>query len=149
MVNRIILILLVALFLFTGIDKLLHYEGFVNALRNYTLVPPGAARWLAMPVILAELLVAVGLLVVAWRAAAALLAAGLLATFTAAVATNYIYGEKGICGCWFTITLNQGTGVHIVQNLMLIGLALMVWHDTRAGAAAAAADAQTTGEAAG
>ncbi len=148
-INRIILLLLIALFLFSGIDKLLHYNGFVNALRNYALVPVGSAALIAMPVILAELLTGIGLLMAPWRAPAALVAASLLGVFTIAVATNYFVGEKGICGCWFTLTLNQGTGAHIAQNLLLLGLALMVFHDARSPGAPPTVEGSPVGETAG
>lgn len=128
-----ILLLLAAIFLFSGIDKLLHYDGFVNALRSYVLVPRGWAPYLAMPVIAIELLIGVGLFIRPWRRMAALTAAGLLAVFTLAVALNYLLGGRGICGCWFTITLARGTGMHIVQNLIMSGLALSLWWGWRTG----------------
>ena len=130
-VEKIILLLLAAVFLFSGIDKILHYEAFVNAVRNYILVPRGWAPYLAPTVILLELMIGVGLLVRAWRRPAALTAAVTLAVFTAAVTFNYLYGGRGICGCWFTITLADSTELHLAQNLLLLGLALSVWWDAR------------------
>lgn len=128
-----ILLLLAVIFLFSGIDKLLHYDGFVNALRSYILVPRGWAPYLAAPVIAAELLIGIGLFLRPWRRMAALTAAGMLAVFTIAVALNYLLGGRGICGCWFTITLARGTGMHIVQNLIMLGLALSLWWGWRKG----------------
>lgn len=130
--NAAIVWTLAGLFLFAGVDKLLHYPGFVNALSNYVLMPRGWAEVLALPVILAELAIGAGLLVRPWRQTAALLGAGLLALFTVALLVNAQVGDRGICGCWFSLTLAKGTGMHTLFNLLFIGLAGFVWSDARA-----------------
>jgi uncharacterized membrane protein len=124
-----------AILAFAGVDKLLHYEGFVNALRSYVLLPRGMAPILAPAVIAAELLVAVALFVRPWRSAAALAGAGLFVLFTTALAFNHLLGGRGICGCWFTVTLAQGTGMHVAQNLTLAALCLITWWDGRSASA--------------
>lgn len=124
-----------AILAFAGVDKLLHYDGFVNALRNYVLVPRGMAPVLAPAVIAAELLVALALFLRPWRSAAALAGAGLFALFTAALVVNHLLGGRGICGCWFTITLAQGTGMHVAQNITLAALCLITWWDARTASA--------------
>lgn len=130
--DRIMIGFLAAIFLFSGLDKIFHYQGFVNALRDYVLVPRGTAPYFSMPLIGVELLVGVGLLLKPWRRQAALTAAGLLALFTLAIALNYHYGGRGICGCWFTITLSKSTGMHLAQNILFFCLALQIWMDARA-----------------
>jgi hypothetical protein len=37
----------------------------------------------------------------------------------------------GVCGCWFTLTLNKGGYFHILQNLVFIALAILTWMDDR------------------
>ena len=74
-IDRAILILLAVIFLFSSIDKLMHYDGFVNALRSYIVVPRGWAVYLAVPMIAVELMIGVGLFVRPWRRQAALTAA--------------------------------------------------------------------------
>lgn len=128
-VERGIVILLAAVFLFSGVDKLSHYEAFVNAVRNYILVPRGWAPYLAPSVVLVELMIGVGLLVRPWRRSAALTAVFTLALFTTAISFNYLYGGRGICGCWFTITLANSTNLHLLQNALFLGLALSIWFD--------------------
>ncbi len=130
-VRALSLVFLAALFLYAGIDKLFHYGGFVKALGNYVLVPEGLERFLALPVILAELLAGAGLLIKAWRAPASLLAALLLFVFTVALAVNQRYAPGVECGCWFTVTLGKATSSHILQNVLLLGLAVSVWLDER------------------
>jgi len=130
-VDRGILWLLAAVFLVSGVDKVFHYQGFVNALRDYVIVPRGWASALAPPVIAIELLVGIALLVQAWRQAAAATAAAVLAVFTAALVFNRLLGGRGVCGCWFTLTLSKSTPLHVTQNLMLLALALMIWWGER------------------
>jgi uncharacterized membrane protein YphA (DoxX/SURF4 family) len=128
------LLVLAALFLYAGADKAFHYGGFVKALGGYVLVPDGLAGFLALPLILSEVLVGVGLLVRPWRSPAALLAAVLLSVFTLALAVNQHYAPGVECGCWFTVTLGKATPSHILQNVLLLGLALSIWLDERQGA---------------
>ena len=130
------IIFLALLFLFTGLDKAFHYGGFVKALAGYVLVPLGAERFLALPILLTEILVGIGLLVRSWRTSAALLAAALLALFTVALAVNQRFAPGVECGCWFTVTLGRASAAHIVQNVVLLGLAVSIWLDERKGGAA-------------
>lgn len=127
-------VFLAVVFLFAGIDKVFHFDGFVNALASYAVVPTAVARYLALPVILSELWVGAGLLVPRWRRTAALAAAVLLAIFTVALISNLYFSPGSICGCWFTITLGRTTRMHVAQNVVLLALAVSVWLDTRAAA---------------
>lgn len=131
MIDRAVLLFLIVVFAFTGVDKLLHYQGFVNALNNYQLIPRGFGSYLAMPIITVELTIAVGLMVEVWRSSAAILAALTMAAFTAVVASNSIYGDRGICGCWFTFTLATSTRSHLILNGLMIAMALVVWWNAR------------------
>jgi len=115
---------LVLLFSFSGLDKLVHYNGFINALRNYVILPRGVASYLALPVIIVELAVAIGLLIRPARKASAIIGALMMSIFTVALVMNFLYGSKGICGCWFSLTLAQGNASHIASNLFLLGLFL-------------------------
>jgi len=130
-VDKLILFTMAAVFLFSSLDKIFHYEGFVNALQNYMLIPSGFGSSLAMPVILIELLIGIGLLIKPWRSSAALLATAMLLLFTLALSVNHLYGGRGICGCWFTITLAQSTELHLLQNLMMSALSLSIWWEAR------------------
>ena len=65
------------IFLYAGFDKVVHYDGFVNALGSYVVVPSGLAAGLAPTLILLEILIAVGLVFPSHRSRAAL--AGALA----------------------------------------------------------------------
>jgi uncharacterized membrane protein YphA (DoxX/SURF4 family) len=124
-------VFLAVVFLFAGIDKIFHFGGFVNALASYAVVPAVLARYLAVPVILSELWVGLGLLVPRWRRLAALAAAALLSVFTVALIGNLYFSPGSLCGCWFTITLGRTTHMHVAQNVVLLALAVSVWLDER------------------
>lgn len=119
---------LVALFGLAAIDKVTHFRGFVTAVQSYHLLPTGWEQSAAVFFIMAEFAIALGLLTKRLRRPACLAAILLLATFTAVyLAVN----PAGVCGCWFTLTLNSGGYFHILQNLVFIGLAILTWMDDR------------------
>lgn len=133
---------LAVVFLYAGLDKLFHYGGFLSALRGYLLVPDGWEPGLAPSVILVELWLGCSLFSRPWRGRAAAAAAGVLSLFTLATAINARWAPGVECGCWFTLTLGESTASHILQNLVLLGLALSIWLDERgpAGQPSAAAE---------
>ena len=124
-------VFLALIFAFAGTDKIFHFDGFVNALSSYAVVPAAVARYLALPIVLSELWVGLGLLVPRWRRTAALAGAVLLAVFTVALIGNLYFSPGSICGCWFTLTLGRSTRLHVLQNVVLLALAVSVWLDHR------------------
>ena len=119
-------IILIGLFSFAAIDKLIHFRGFVAAIQSYRLLPSSLENSAAIFFLMAEFAIALGLLTKRWRRLAALSAVLLLGMFTIVyLAVN----PAGVCGCWFTLTLNSGGYVHILQNLVFIGLAILTWMD--------------------
>lgn len=122
---------LALVFLYAGFDKLFHYGGFLAALRGHLLVPDGWEPALAPAVILVELWLGCGLLIRPWRGRAAAAASGVLALFTLATAVNARWAPGVECGCWFSLTLGESTAGHILQNLVLLGLAVSIWLDER------------------
>ncbi len=122
---------LALVFLYAGLDKAAHYDGFVNAIGSYSLVPDWMAPGLAPVVICLEVVIGLGLLLPARRFQAALAGALTLAAFTAALAVNLIVAPGSVCGCWFSITLAQSDEAHIALNLILAVLALTLWWEGR------------------
>lgn len=131
-------------------SKLQHLEEFHGVVRNFRLLPAGAARPVAWLLPVVELAVAAGLLVRPLAGAAALAAAALLAVFALAIAVNVLRGRSAIdCGC-----LRQGmrqplSWLLVGRNLLLAALAAGVaatlprvdeagWLDLVAGIAAGA-----------
>jgi hypothetical protein len=120
-------IALIGLFGLAAADKLLHFWRFVLALHSYHLVPVRFETAAAVFIILAEFLVALGLLFHSWRRLSALLALALLATFT----TIYlIAAPEDLCGCWFSFTLSKGGLWNVIQNTVFAGIAMFVWLDS-------------------
>jgi uncharacterized membrane protein YphA (DoxX/SURF4 family) len=119
-------IILIALFSLAAVDKLFHFRGFVAAIQSYHLLPSKLENAAAIFFLMAEFAIALGLLTRRWRRPAALSAVILLSTFTIVyLAVNPV----GVCGCWFTLTLNSGGYYHILQNLVFIALAIVTWMD--------------------
>jgi Methylamine utilisation protein MauE len=120
--------ILIGLFSFAAIDKLIHFRGFVTAIQSYQLLPSRLESFAAIFFIMAEFAIALGLLTKRWRGPACLSAVLLLGTFTVV----YLAVDPGrVCGCWFTLTLNSGGYFHILQNLVFIALAILTWMDHR------------------
>ncbi len=131
-IDWMITIFLIGLFAFSGVDKFLHLDGFINALNSYRILPIPIGEGLAPLVIAAELLVALGLTISRWRRRAALQAAMLMSVFTVALLFNHLLGERGVCGCWFSINMAKGE-THLVLNILLILMCLFVWHASKPG----------------
>ena len=118
--------ILIGLFSFAAIDKLIHFSGFVAAIQSYQLLPSGLESSAAIFFLMAEFAIAFGLLTKRWRRPASLSAILLLGTFTV---VYLAVRPAGVCGCWFTLTLNSGGYFHILQNLVFIALAILTWMD--------------------
>jgi len=135
-------IILIGLFGLAAIDKLIHFRGFVTAVASYQLLPSSLDNAAAIFFLMAEFAIAVGLLTKRWRRPACVAAILLLTTFTAVyLAVN----PAGVCGCWFTLTLNSGGYFHILQNLVFIALAILTWMDDRSAKPDASSVLYSTG----
>lgn len=121
-------IILVGLFAVAAVDKLAHFSGFIDAVGSYRLLPGGTERFAAIFIVMAEVAIALGLLTRRWRQAACLAAVLLLGTFTVVYLAAH---PEGGCGSWYTLTLNTGEPVHILRNIIFIGLAVLTWLDNQ------------------
>ena len=120
--------LLCLVFLRALLHKLSSFDSFVGVVRDYRLV--SRPRLFALALITVEALTLVGLVWPRTRESAAMLAMSLLALYVVAIAVNLKRGRTTIdCGCGGG---GQGiSGLHIVRNVMLIGLAAPVlWFDS-------------------
>jgi uncharacterized membrane protein len=134
-------LILIALFSFAAIDKLIHFHGFVAAIYSYQLLPSDLETFAAIFFIMAEFAIAIGLITKRWRRAACLATVLLLGTFTAAYMA---VDPANVCGCWFTLTLNSGGYFHVLQNLVFIGLAILTWMDHRSSKPDALSESYST-----
>jgi hypothetical protein len=115
---------LALLFAFAALHKLRDLRRFAALLRAYRLLPAAAARPAAIGLALCELATGVALCMPAWGRGGALAASGLVALYTAAIATNLLRGRRSIdCGCGLAPRA-LGGGL-LVRNLLLAGAALL------------------------
>jgi uncharacterized membrane protein len=105
-------------FLRALIHKLGRPAEFTGILRQYRLLPNRLVPLAATAVVASEACAAAGLMLPQSRAAAALLACGLLLIYAAAIGTNLLRGRMSIpCGCG-----GAGQGIsrlHVIRNVLL------------------------------
>lgn len=120
-------VFLAALFASAAISKLTSLEEFYGVVRNFRLVPEGVARAIAMVLPVAELAVAVGLLVTAFAVPAAVVAAVLLLGFAVAIGINVLRGRTQIdCGCFRNGMKQRISWAMVGRNIALTAMALGV-----------------------
>ena len=111
----------------TGIGKLLDVPGFARVLAQYRLFPAPLLAPVAWGVTLAELAVAAGLVVPAWRRRAAV-AAAVLAAADAAVLTVTLL--RGIalenCGCFGVFLARPLRPYTPLEDVVMLAAALVV-----------------------
>lgn len=130
--GKLVVLMVSTILVLSAVDKILHYEGFLAALQDYVVLPLWSARFLGIPLIAVELAVGIGLMFRPWRRESGVAGGILFLLFAGVLAANYMLGGRGMCGCWFTITLAQGTEAHIAQNLMLAILSFsLTWRPER------------------
>ncbi len=122
-----VVLVLAGVFGAAAITKLRALEPFVGVVHNYHLVPEPLERSIAYALPVIELAIAVGVLLPAVRAPAALAAAILLALFAGAMAINLVRGRRDIdCGCFATVLRQRLSWPLVLRNLLLAALALLV-----------------------
>lgn len=115
-----------ALFAASVAHKASAFGKFVGVVRNYGIVPENLALAVAIGAVATEAVVAAGLVLPSSRAAAALGAAGILATYGAAIAFNLARGRRDIdCGCNFGESREQLSPVLVSRNTALAIAALV------------------------
>lgn len=115
-----------ALFAASVAHKASAFGKFVGVVRNYGIVPENLALAVAFAAVAAEAIVAAGLVLPLSRAAAALGAAGMLATYGAAIAFNIARGRRDIdCGCNFGESREQLSPALVARNAALAIAALV------------------------
>ncbi|HSI10155.1 MAG: MauE/DoxX family redox-associated membrane protein [Rariglobus sp.] len=96
----VLAIALAAILGYAGTAKLRDPAAFATDIENFQLLPPGPSALLAVYLPWLELLLAAGLLLPRWRAAAGLLTSLLFAVFTLAVGLAWARGLDITCGCF-------------------------------------------------
>jgi uncharacterized membrane protein YphA (DoxX/SURF4 family) len=126
-------VLLGAIFLQAGVQKLRHYAEWQGVVGNYRMMPPRLAPAFAGTVLVVELVLAVvlwfGRVPVASGAAGG--AAALLVLFSIAIGVNLARGRSNIdCGCFQSAMRQTLSTTLLVRNSVLILIALAVSETT-------------------
>lgn len=122
----VIAAVLLAIFVYTALNKLIQSQHFYIVLRSSPWLASFAGQ-LAWIIPVTELLLAAGLFIRPLRAAALLLSALVLLFFTLYVAAMLLLSPQLPCGCggiFETLSWPQ----HLLVNLLLTGLAFIAWH---------------------
>lgn len=122
----IVTLFLSVAWLSAGLTKVLDFSGFTKALLTYSVIPDQAVRWLAIPLVLVEAWIGIGLMVPSWRKSAALGGMTLQAGFILMVGLEYLRGSTGSCGCGAFLLSRNKDLVHLVQNLIILVLLFLV-----------------------
>jgi peroxiredoxin/uncharacterized membrane protein YphA (DoxX/SURF4 family) len=118
-------LILAAVFLVSGIAKLLDLSGGKSAMRSFG-VPESLARPAGILLPIVEILVAVLLIPVATAAWGALLALLLLAVFIVGIGYNLARGRKFECHCFGELTHSEIGPSTLIRNAVLAVLAAFV-----------------------
>ena len=115
-----------AVFIFSGITKLLDVQSFVQMVSGYPLFSFAAPLAMVIPPL--EILLGIGLILLMNSRLLGLITAGVLAFFT----IIYLYGYLAVgisnCGCFGAIGfLDSSPTVVVIRNLTLIAASLFVW----------------------
>lgn len=111
-------------FIYASLDKLLHPGAFATAISHYRLVPYALLHTSAMLLPVVEALVGLALVVGWQRRGAALICAGLLVVFLAAIASALSRGLDISCGCFHTDS-GHAVGVGLLWRDLLLLLACL------------------------
>lgn len=115
-----------AVFLFAAFPKLQDPEAFARDIDNYHVLPDAMVGPMAIAMPIAEVLVALALLLGVHARGAALVTAGMLLTFIAAMAQALARGIDLDCGCFGSAAPTQVSGLTIARNVFLLALTLLV-----------------------
>jgi len=118
-------VLLAAVFAVAGATKLRDRDGTASALAEFGL-PRGATRPVASVLPIVELAVAIALLFDPVAREAGVVAALLLAAFTAGIANALRQGRAPDCGCFGNLSTRPVSGWTVARNVALLAVALFV-----------------------
>lgn len=119
-------------FLWAGINKIMNYKLFVQALAIYesTLGFPfrSLTVYIGPFVILSEIWIGIGLLVPAWRKLGAMSGSILLVFLGGIVTLTYLKGAVLPCGCFLPFGSQQPGLFHIIQDLLMFLVLIWISH---------------------
>ena len=119
---------LAAVFLYAGFVKAASVHAFADDIANYHLVPAALVPLVAATLPLVEIVTGLALATGLFARGAALLAAAMMAAFTAALLSAFARGIDLTCGCFGGGA--EADGLTVVRDLALLAAAAHVaWFD--------------------
>jgi len=120
-------ILLGVVFLYASWGKIIDPAAFADIIANYQIVSPNVGRLTALFLPYLELVCGAFLIINHWPRGSALLVAGMMLVFMAALGYNIYRGIDVDCGCF---TLTEGaTGnmwLYLVRDILFLAMAIAV-----------------------
>lgn len=114
-----------ALFLWSGLIKVLDPLSFTDAVRNFRIVGDPYAVLFAMWIPWIEIVAGVAVMFDGWKRAGATILVGALLFFTAALVSAWVRGLDISCGC-FGEERVVNYPVKLLQNTLLIGWGILL-----------------------
>src|SRR6476469_1550231 len=124
---RLICMLLIALFLYTGFIKLWNLQRFQEDMWQSPLIPHALIKFIAVALPLAEIVFALMLLYSCFRRAALYLCSLLMLAFSLYLISLYIFFEKPPCACG-GILGKVSYPIHIGFNIAVTLAAFAAWY---------------------
>jgi len=132
LLHRLLGLALGAVFVYASHDKILHPAEFAKIVYHYRLLGPDfdtgplAANLLAVVLPWVELVTGLLLIAGPWRREAALVTAGMLVMFLAAVSWALLHGvDLANCGCFTVAAGEEGAGRRLGAQLLLGDAAML------------------------
>lgn len=115
-----------ALFLYSGIVKLMEPKEFLQSIEAYRIVPYEVAWLTAYYLPPLEILVGLGVLIRPWRRASATLIAAMMLVFTTALIVAWVRGLDINCGCFGADSAASNYWIVLGRDLTLLFFAVVV-----------------------
>jgi hypothetical protein len=131
-IDALLVFLLSAVFLSTRISKAINFSDFRDGLASYVLLPKFSPM-LALPLILVEMWIGIGLIFQSSRKTAAIISSIVILLFTTVIGAEYLLGSETECGCGIPLLEGRINLQHLLQNLILLVASLVLWKTTKKG----------------
>src|SRR5438552_871966 len=114
-------------FLASSVGKMLDREGTAASMSRYPFLPRGAGKFIANVFPVLELLVGIALVLGILTRWAALGSVLLFVVFTTLIIYDLTHNQSSPCHCFGRLSDEKLTPVAVVRNVVLMGLAIMVF----------------------
>ena len=123
----ILRLILGGVFIYASLDKIAHPFAFAKIIWFYRIMPADLLNLLALFLPWLELLTGVLLIIGYWENAAALLVAGMLAAFIAALSIALSHGIDINCGCFSTTSKARSPVINlIIRDILMLAACFLI-----------------------